>query len=105
MSIERQQIPEALYRNAINLNRYENGVAKKIVVAYNSIIVQITDELKKFDTGDLTLTPAALNRQRTILLQLQESLATWAETKCINNNCRVTGFSRVAISFYTRAVT
>ena len=51
MDIERQRIPEALYRNAINLNRYENGVAKKIVVAYNDIIVQITDEIKKFDTG------------------------------------------------------
>ena len=31
MAIEQQRIPEALYRNAINLNRYENGVALKIV--------------------------------------------------------------------------
>ena len=99
MSIERQRIPEALYRNAINLNRYENGVAKKIVVAYNDIIVQITDELKKFDTGDLTLTPAALNRQRTILLQLQESLATWAEQSALTTTAELQGLAEVQTVF------
>ena len=36
MAIEQQQIPEALYRNAINLNRYENSVALKIVQEYNN---------------------------------------------------------------------
>ena len=99
MSIERQRIPEALYRNAINLNRYENGVAKKIVVAYNDIIVQITDELKKFDTGDLTLTPAALNRQRTILLQLQESLATWAEQSALTTTAELQGLAELQSVF------
>jgi len=79
MSIEKQKIPEALYRNAINLNRYENGVALKIVNEYNNIIIQITDRLKQFEAGELTLTAAGVNRQRTILLQLQESLSTWAE--------------------------
>jgi len=79
MSIEKQKIPEALYRNAINLNRYENGVALKIVNEYNNIIIQITDRLKQFEAGELTLTAAGVNRQRTILLQLQESLNTWAE--------------------------
>ena len=100
MSIERQRIPEALYRNAINLNRYENGVAKKIVVAYNDIIVQITDELKKFDTGDLTLTPAALNRQRTILLQLQESLATWAEQSALTTTAELQGLAELQSFLY-----
>ena len=99
MSIERQRIPEALYRNAINLNRYENGVAKKIVNAYNDIIVQITDELKKFDAGDLTLTPAALNRQRTILLQLQESLATWAEQSALTTTAELQGLAELQTVF------
>ena len=99
MSIERQRIPEALYRNAINLNRYENGVAKKIVNAYNDIIVQITDELKKFDTGDLTLTPAALNRQRTILLQLQESLATWANESALTTTAELQGLAELQSVF------
>ena len=99
MSIERQRIPEALYRNAINLNRYENGVAKKIVNAYNDIIVQITDELKKFDAGDLTLTPAALNRQRTILLQLQESLATWAEQSALTTTADLQGLAELQTVF------
>ena len=65
MAIEQQQIPEALYRNAINLNRYENSVALKIVQEYNNIIVGITDRLKQFEAGELTLTPSAVNRQRT----------------------------------------
>ena len=99
MSIERQRIPEALYRNAINLNRYENGVALKIVNAYNDIIVQITNELKKYDVGELTLTPAALNRQRTILLQLQESLATWADESTLVATSELQGLAELQKQF------
>ena len=99
MAIEQQQIPEALYRNAINLNRYENSVALKIVQEYNNIIVGITDRLKQFEAGELTLTPAAVNRQRTLLLQLQESLDTWAESSSLIITQELQGLAELQSDF------
>ena len=31
--------PAALYRNAIDLNRYSNSVARRVINAYNDIII------------------------------------------------------------------
>ena len=105
MAIEQQRIPEALYRNAINLNRYENGVALKIVREYNNIIIQITDQLKQFDAGELTLTPSAVNRQRTILLQLQESLNTWAESSSAIISQELQGLAELQSEFVREQLT
>ena len=105
MAIEQQRIPEALYRNAINLNRYENGVALKIVREYNNIIIQITDQLKQFDAGELTLTPSAVNRQRTILLQLQESLNTWAESSSAIISQELQGLAELQSEFVKEQLT
>ena len=38
--------PEALYRNAIDLNRYSNSVARRVVVNYNNIILDAVDQLQ-----------------------------------------------------------
>ena len=105
MAIEQQRIPEALYRNAINLNRYENGVALKIVKEYNNIIVKITDQLKQYDAGELTLTPSAVNRQRTILLQLQESLNTWAENSSVVISQELQGLAELQSEFIKEQLT
>ena len=99
MAIEKQNIPEALYRNAINLNRYENSVALGIVREYNNIIIEITNRLKQFEAGELTLTPAAVNRQRTLLLQLQESLNTWAESSSNTISSELQGLAELQSSF------
>ena len=99
MAIEKQNIPEALYRNAINLNRYENSVALGVVREYNNIIIEITDRLKQFEAGELTLTPAAVNRQRTLLLQLQESLNTWAESSSNTVSSELQGLAELQSSF------
>jgi hypothetical protein len=34
--------PAALYRNAIDLNRYSNSVARRVINAYNDIIIDAT---------------------------------------------------------------
>ena len=99
MALEKQNIPEALYRNAINLNRYENSVALGLVKEYNNIIIGITDRLKQFDAGELTLTPAAVNRQRTLLLQLQESLNTWADESADILSLELQGLAELQSSF------
>ena len=75
MAIEDQAVPESLYRNAINLNRYQTSVSKKLINRYNDIIVELTNELRN---TDIELTAARQLRISTIFRQLEESLGTWA---------------------------
>jgi SPP1 gp7 family putative phage head morphogenesis protein len=67
--------PAALYRNAIDLNRYSNSVARRVINAYNDIIIDATNQLRTID--DLAA-PDKAARLRSILAQLKESLGTWA---------------------------
>jgi len=67
--------PEALYRNAIDLNRYSNSVARRVINAYNDIIIDAVNQLRAID--DLAA-PVKAARLRGILAQLKESLGTWA---------------------------
>ncbi len=67
--------PARLYRNAIDLNRYSNSVARRVINAYNDIIIDAANQLRTID--DLTA-PVKAARLRGILAQLKDSLATWA---------------------------
>ena len=67
--------PANIYRNAIDLNRYSNGVARKIVVAYNDIIIQAVNDLRAIETLPNSYKAARL---RSIIAQLKASLNTWA---------------------------
>lgn len=76
--------PSVLYRNAIDLNRYSNSVARLIIIAYNDIIVDAVKQLQILlpdagGDGPLEITaPVKAARLRAILAQLKESLGTWA---------------------------
>jgi len=67
--------PAALYRNAVDLNRFSNSVAKRIAVTYNDLILEAVDRLRSID--ELSA-PAKAARLRVILAQLKESLDGWA---------------------------
>jgi len=67
--------PAALYRNAVDLNRFSNSVAKRIAVTYNDLILEAVDQLRGID--ELSA-PAKAARLRVILAQLKESLEGWA---------------------------
>jgi SPP1 gp7 family putative phage head morphogenesis protein len=67
--------PARLYKNAIDLNRYSNSVARRVINAYNDIIIDAVDQLRMID--DLTA-PVKAARLRSILAQLKESLDGWA---------------------------
>jgi len=41
--------PAELYRNAIDLNRFSNSVAKRIVITYNDLILDAVDQLRRLD--------------------------------------------------------
>ena len=68
-------VPAALYRNAIDLNRYSDKVAKDIIVVYNDIIVDAVNQLR---TIDELAAPVKAARLRAILAQLRDSLNTWS---------------------------
>jgi SPP1 gp7 family putative phage head morphogenesis protein len=68
-------VPATLYRNAIDLNRYSNSVARRVINAYNDIIIDATNQLR---TIDELAAPVKAARLRAILAQLKDSLATWA---------------------------
>jgi SPP1 gp7 family putative phage head morphogenesis protein len=67
--------PESLYRNAIDLNRYSNSVARRVINAYNDIILDAVNQLRAIDDLDESFKAARL---RSIIAQLKESLGTWA---------------------------
>ena len=67
--------PAELYRNAIDLNRFSNGVAKRIARTYNDLILDAVDQLRGID--ELSA-PSKAARRRAILAQLKESLNGWA---------------------------
>jgi SPP1 gp7 family putative phage head morphogenesis protein len=67
--------PASLYRNAIDLNRYSNSVARRLINSYNDIIIDAVNQLR---TIDELAAPVKAARLRAILAQLKASLATWA---------------------------
>jgi len=67
--------PSSLYRNAIDLNRYSNSVGRRVINAYNDIIIDAVNQLR---TIDELAAPVKAARLRGILAQLKDSLATWA---------------------------
>lgn len=64
-----------LYRNAIDLNRYSNSVARRLIRAYNDVVLDAVDQLRGID--ELAV-PVKAARLRAIIAQLNDSLATWS---------------------------
>ena len=72
--------PETFYREAIDLNRYSNQVARQIVTNYNNVILDLTNKLA---TIDEVTAPATVARIRSMLVQMKESLESWSNTSSI----------------------
>jgi len=88
--------PSELYRNAIDLNRFSNGVAKRIAVTYNDLILDAVAQLRELEEiaptegleprlrrGSTTAASARSARLSAILRQLKESLDGWAGTSTL----------------------
>ena len=72
--------PAELYRNAIDLNRFSNSVAKRIAITYNDLILDAVDQLRGIDE---LAAPVKAARLRAILTQLKGSLDNWAEASTL----------------------
>lgn len=67
--------PSEFYSNAIDLNRYSNSVAKRIINAYNDLVVDAIDQLRGLDDFSA---PDKARRLRSILAQLKGNIDRWA---------------------------
>jgi SPP1 gp7 family putative phage head morphogenesis protein len=90
--------PEALYRNAIDLNRYSNSVARRIINAYNDIIIDSVNQLRVIDE---LAAPVKAARLRAILAQLKDSLATWAGDATELTALELQGIAQLQSEFVT----
>ena len=73
--------PSELYRNAIDLNRFSNSVAKRVAVTYNDLVLDAVDQLRGTDGLPA---PAKAARLRAILAQLKQSLEGWAGSSTLS---------------------
>jgi SPP1 gp7 family putative phage head morphogenesis protein len=90
--------PEALYRNAIDLNRFSNSVGRRIINAYNDIIIDAVNQLR---TIDELAAPVKAARLRGILAQLKDSLATWAGDSTELTATELQGIAQLQSEFVT----
>ena len=73
--IKKEGTPAILYRNAIDLNRFSNGVQNRLVKANKKVLVRAIEQLAKIDDSEKPSYKAA--RLRALLKQTKESLSTW----------------------------
>jgi SPP1 gp7 family putative phage head morphogenesis protein len=90
--------PESLYRNAIDLNRYSNSVARRVINAYNDIIIDAVNQLR---TIDELSAPVKAARLRAILAQLKDSLGTWAGDATEITAIELQGIAQLQSEFVT----
>ena len=72
---KKEGTPAILYRNAIDLNRFSNGVQNRLVKANKKVLVRAIEQLAKIDDSEKPSYKAA--RLRALLKQTKESLGTW----------------------------
>lgn len=90
--------PAVLYRNAIDLNRYSNSVARRIINSYNDIIIDAVNQLR---TIDELAAPVKAARLRGILAQLRDSLGTWAGSSTEVTAIELQGIAQLQSEFVT----
>lgn len=93
--------PAELYRNAVDLNRFSNSVARRVTRTYNDLIIDAIERLA--GTGaDPTPTQAA--RLRAILAQLKGSLDGWAGTATALSVEELQGLVELQARFVTKVL-
>ena len=69
-------IPEKFYRNQIDLNRYENDLAARLIETYNKIMINAAERLQKIPIGP-GLDKTREIRLKSILKQVKTDLERW----------------------------
>jgi len=92
--------PEAYYRNALDLNRFGNGVQKKLRDSYNRIIVDAVEKLSRINEMPLETRPKyKAARLKALLKQTTESLARWSGKSEKTVIKELQGLAKVQVDF------
>ena len=70
-------VPSVFYRNAIDLNRFSNGIARKIAKENVFVIIKASKQLQKIDESKGPSYRAA--RLRSLIKQTKDSLSKWQQ--------------------------
>ena len=70
-------VPSVFYRNAIDLNRFSNGIARKLAQENVNVIIRAVEQLRKIDESKGPSYKAA--RLRALIKQTKKTLSTWQE--------------------------
>lgn len=104
--IDRNQPIANIYRNAIDLNRFSNGIARRIILAYNDVIISAVNDLRAIDIGEVTagggvISPDSVQAQRlrVILAQTKESLGTWSNRSLNFMGVQLQGLAELETEF------
>lgn len=90
--------PARLYKNAIDLNRYSNSVARRVINSYNDIIINAVNQLRVIDE---LAAPVKAARLRSILAQLKQSLDGWAGDSTEITATELQGIAELQSQFVT----
>jgi SPP1 gp7 family putative phage head morphogenesis protein len=90
--------PARLYKNAIDLNRYSNSVARRVINSYNDIIIDAVNQLRVIDE---LAAPVKAARLRSILAQLKQSLDGWAGDSTEITATELQGIAELQSQFVT----
>ena len=72
-------VPEEYFRNALDLNRFSNKVARELAESYNRIIIDAVNKLEKIERMPLSRQPKyKAARLRALLAQTKKSLEGWS---------------------------
>ena len=92
--------PEAYYRTALDLNRFGNGVKKKLRDSYNRIIVDSVEKLSRINEMPLETRPKyKAARLKALLKQTTESLAKWSGKSEKTVIKELQGLAKVQVDF------
>lgn len=88
--------PAELYKNAIDLNRFSNSVAKRVARTYNDLIEDTLDQLAAVGSRPSPTQAARLN---SILIQLKSSLDGWADVATELTATELQGLTELQVNF------
>ena len=98
-------IPEAFFRETIDLNRYSNAVAKDFVKTYNDVILLAARKLKQINIrqaqagAGIVVAPQTRKRLRAIIQQSKISLDMWERETSKRMIKEIEGLAKVQAGF------
>ncbi len=94
------EIPESVYRNTLDLDRFSTGVAKKLIRSYDRIIKDAIVELARIEQMKKADQPKyKADRLRSLLKQLQASLRNWSDKSADQMVRDLDGIARLQSEF------